>query len=415
MPPDRPRRDGPAPDHWRRAALAVWVVALILLGAKALLLPHRNTVYPIFAGAGRHWLEGADLYETPAGHDPYRYSPLVAAFFVPLSQLPDGAAGLLWRLIAAAAFLGGIAGWSRAVLPPTLTRVQRALLFLLPAPLALGNVHNGQANILIIGLLLLAVAAVARARFPLAGACLAVACLFKLYPIAVGLLLVALYPRRLAPRLALALAAGLALPFLLQRPDYVATQYVSWVKHLASNDRQVLPRAYWYRDARLLCSLWVGPMSYGAYQMLQGIGAGVVAGACLWARRSGLTQGRLLTLLLGLGCCWMTALGPATESSTYVLLGPTAAWLLLSGGAEHHPFGLRLLWVTGYGLLVASQAASTLPGGWGRAAQSLGPQPLAALLFLGGLLYLAVSWRRLPLGANAKPQAATGVVVGARR
>ena len=230
-------------------------VALVLLGANTLLWPQRDTVYPIFAEAGRRWLAGGDLYEPVAGLDAYRYSPLVAALLVPFGLLPDGPGGLLWRLAGSAVFCGGLAWWGRAVLPPALTRGQRALLFLLPAPLTFGNVHNGQANVLIVGLLLLAVAAVARERFNVAALCLAVACLFKVYPIAVGLLLAALYPRRLAPRLGLLLAAGLLLPFLLQRSGYVAAQYAGWVEHLAQNDRQLRPRALWYRDARLLWGL----------------------------------------------------------------------------------------------------------------------------------------------------------------
>jgi hypothetical protein len=389
MPPESVRRRWRALDPWQRIAVGVWALALVVLGGKALLRPHSNSVYPIFADAGRHWLEGSDLYEMPPDRDAYRYSPLIAAVFAPFGLLPDGVGGLLWRLIAAGVFLAGIGGWIRAVLPPGLTPRQKALLFLLPAPLAFSNVHNGQANILTIGLLLLALAAVARGRFNVAGFCLAVACLFKLYPIAIGLLLVVLYPRRLGPRLALMMAAGLLLPFLLQRPGYVAGQYAGWLEHMADNDRQAGPREMWYRDARMLCSLWVTPMSYRAYQLAEVVCAGVVAGACLWARRTGLEPTRLLTLLLGLGCCWMTALGPATESSTYVLLGPTVAWLAISGCGEGHPLALRIVWWVGYLLLVASQAASMLPSGWGRVLQSLGPQPLAALLFLGGLLYLA--------------------------
>jgi hypothetical protein len=256
--------------------------------------------------------------------------------------------------------------------------------------LAFSNVHNGQSNIHVIGLLLLGVAAVARRRFNLAAVCLAAACLLKLYPIAVGMLLVMLYPRRLGPRLAVMLALGLLLPFLMQRPGYVAAQYADWVAHMGVNDRQLLIRAVWYRDARLLWSLWVAPMSYATYQVVQAVGAVVVAAACLWARRAGLPRQRLLALVLGLGCCWMTALGPATESNTYVLLGPSAAWLLLSGRAERHPRALRLLWLIAYGLLVVSQTASMLPRDLGRTLHSLGPQPLAALLLLGGQLYLAL-------------------------
>jgi Glycosyltransferase family 87 len=402
MPLERARRAWHGLDGRQRAAIVVWVLALVLLGGKALLWPHRNTVYPIFAEAGRRWLTAGDLYEPIPGQDAYRYGPPITALLVLFGLLPDGPGGLLWRLTGSAVFCGGLAWWGRIVLPPG----RGALLFLLTAPLTFGNIHNGQANVLIMGLLLLAVAAVAGERFNIAALCLAVACLFKLYPIAIGLLLAALFPRRLAPRLVLLLAVGLLLPFLFQRPGYVATQYAGWVEHLAQNDRQMRPREFWYRDARLLWSLCAAPLSSSAYLMVQAAGAAVAAGVCLWARRAGQAQPQLLALLLGLGCCWMTALGPATESSTYLLLGPTAAWLLLAGGTERHPIGLRVLWLIAYALLVAAQAVSVLPGGWGRSLQSLGPQPMAALLILGGLLYLSADVRiaaaRLPVPGGCR-------------
>jgi hypothetical protein len=372
--------------------VAAWAAALVLLGGHALLRPYRGTVYPIFAEAGRRWLAGADLYRPVPGLDEYRFGALPTALIAPFGLLPDGPGGLLWRLLGAAVFCAGLTCWGRIVLPPA--RGGLAALFLLVAPLTFGNVHNGQANVLILGLLLLAVAAVARDRFNVAALCLTVAGLFKVYPLAVGLLLAAVYPRRLSPRLALALVAGLLLPFVLQRPAYVAAQYAGWVEHLAQDDRQVRPREFWYRDARLLWSLWSAPMSARAYQLAQAAGAAAAAAACLWARRTGLERSRLLALLLGVGCCWMTALGPATESATYVFLGPTAAWLLLCGRPDHHPAALCALWLTAYVLLVASQAASALPGGWGRSLQSLGPQPLAALLLMAGLLALAVCPRQ---------------------
>ncbi len=371
-----------------RVALVVWVVALVVLGGNALLRPHRNSVYPIFAEAGRRWTAGTDLYQPAPGLDEFRYGPPAAALLAPFGALPDGVGGLLWRLAGAAAFCGGLAWWGRVALPQP-TPARWGLLFLLPAPLTFGNIHNGQANVLVLGLLLLAFAAAARERFNVAAVCLAAAVLFKLYPIAAALLLAVLYPRRLGPRLAFALAVGLLLPFLLQRPSYVAGQYAAWVEHLAQDDRQQRPRELWYRDARLVLGLWGAPMTARAYQLAQAAGAAAAVAACLWARRAGLERVRLLALLLGLGCCWMTALGPATESATYILLGPTAAWLLLRGGADRHPAWLRALWLTAYILLVMAQAASALPAGSGRSLQSLGPQPLAAILLLGGLLALA--------------------------
>jgi hypothetical protein len=386
MPLDRLRRAGASLDAWGRLAAVVWGTALLVVGVATLRAPHAHSVYPIFAEAARRWTAGEDLYP-PIG-EPFRYSPVVAAFFVPFSRLPDGLGGLLWRLLGAGAFLAALAWWSRTALPTPPTPGRRALLFLLVAPAAVGNLHNGQANVLVIALLLTAVAAVLRGRFTLAAAAVAVASLFKVYPLALGLLLATLYPRRLGPRLVLALALGLLLPFLLQRPDYVADQYAGWAEHMEANDRQLLPRDLWYRDLRMLWTLWLTPLSYRAYQAMEFLTGAGLAVLALGLRRAGVHPARLLLLVLGLACCWMTVLGPATESATYVLVGPVAAWLAVSAAADEYPRWLGALFLGGYGLLLAAQLAVTTP--WGRPFHGLGPHPFGGLLVLAGLLALCV-------------------------
>jgi hypothetical protein len=87
-------------------------------------------------------------------------------------------------------------------------------------------------------------------------------------------------------------------------------------------------------------------------------------------------------LLVGVGCGWMTVFGPATESSTYVLLGPVAAGALLRAWLRRSPAWSWALVGAGYGILVATQVTTWFP--WGRAFQTLGPQPLAGLLLLSG-------------------------------
>jgi hypothetical protein len=377
--------------RWERVALALWVAALIAVGARFAVAQHGHSVYPIFVGAARHWLAGADLYQPCA--EPYRYSPLVAVLLVPLSLLPDQLGEVLWRGLNVAIFLGALAWWCRAVLPRPLTGAQVALMFLLVLPLSIGNLHNGQSNTLVLGLILAAVAALAtpdesstgsRRRCALAGVCMALACLFKVYPIAVGLLLLAIHPRRFGRWLVPALAVGLLLPFLLQRPDYVAQQYAGWLHHMQANDRSVLPRELCYRDLQLLCRVCALPLSTLAYVEFQLLAAAAVAAVCVAARSLGCPQRPLLTLLTALSCCWMTVFGPATESATYILLAPTAAWAVLEAWLERRPLVVRGVLLAGYALLLAAQAANWLPDG--RSLQALGPQPLAALLLLGGVL-----------------------------
>jgi hypothetical protein len=213
--------------------------------------------------------------------------------------------------------------------------------------------------------------------------------LFKVYPVAVGLLLAVVYPRRFAGRFAVALALGLALPFLLQRPGYVADQYAGWVEHLRTDDRTVLPLELWYRDLRLLCRVCHVPLSAQGYQVVQIAAAAAIAVLCLTARLKSWPERRLLTGLFGLGCIWMTLFGSATESSTYILLAPTLAATLLLAWQPPQPRWLRGALLASYLLFTATQAAAWFPDG-ARRFHVLAPHPLAALLLLMGLL--AAEW-----------------------
>ena len=204
-------------------------------------------------------MAGTDLYEASA--NPYRYSPVVAALLVPFSLWPDHVGGVIWRALNAGVYLSALAWWCRVVLPRSLTTRQTAVLYLLIVPLSVGSLNNAQSNPLVLGLLLAGVAAVARRRWNLASGCLALACLFKVYPVAVGLLLAAAYPRRFAGRFVIALLVGAAVPFLLKPPAYVVEQYGGWLQHLTTDDRQQLPVELWYRDLRLLCRNCHVPLS----------------------------------------------------------------------------------------------------------------------------------------------------------
>jgi hypothetical protein len=362
---------------------------LLGIGGRVLVSGRCHSVYPIYAEAARAWMAGTDLYNRPTG-DPFRYSPLVAATLVPCALLPDALGGVLWRLINAAVYLGALAWWCRLVLPQPLSRKQRALLFLLALPLSIGSLNNGQSNALVVGLLLAGVTGVAVRRWNLAAGCIAVACLFKLYPLAVGLLLALLYPRRFSTRLALALAAGLLTPFLVQQRDYVAVQYRGWANHLLADDRQAWPLDEAYRDFRLLCRVWLRPVSGPTYLGIQVAAGAACAALCVSVRRAGWSRRQLLTLVFGLGCCWMTIWGFATESCTYMLLAPVLAWAVLESWSRWDSLAKRAWLLVSYGLFVATQIAIAFPAGrrWG----NWGPQPLAALILF--VCLASAAWRR---------------------
>jgi hypothetical protein len=139
----------------------------------------------------------------------------------------------------------------------------------------------------------------------------------KLYPLAGGMLLCVVLPR-LAPRLAVAVGVGFALPFLFQSPGYVFDQYGSMMRLLDLDDRShtVLWRAA--RDWTILPRAFFGVVPDRLTTDVIGAVAGLCAAVVVWRKRDVLTA-------TGLGLVWMTLFGPATEHPTYTLLAPVAA------------------------------------------------------------------------------------------
>jgi hypothetical protein len=241
---------------------------------------------------------------------------------------------------------------------------------------------NAQAGALVIGLILFTLAAAAKGRWNLAAICIALATMLKLYPVAVGMLLAVVYPRQFIGRLAAALFACALLPLALQHPAYAVDQYRDWVATL-----QHLEGHSWYRtqfncDLRLLFQAWLTPMPTIVYRV---IGLTTAAGAAFlsWMCRHRIPDDRRrLHVVLALGGCWMTLVGPAVESFTYILIGPTLAWLLVRPGLE----GTRpaAVLVCSWALFAASSMAVWFP--FGRAFHRMGPHPVAGLLLAGYVL-----------------------------
>jgi hypothetical protein len=374
--------------NWFAWVLAAWALVFAVTSVRVLVSkPRTHSDYLTFANTARNWVAGKGIYRQTGDdgyYDDFRYSPSVAVALVPFSMCPDRLGNLLWRLVNLGAFLGALAWWGRKVLTPLPTTNQLALLFLLVLPLSIGNINNGQSNPLVLGLMLAAVAGVTEARWNLATILLAVAVLFKIYPIAIALLLVALYPRQLALRLTFAILAGLALPFLFQHPAYVAEQYQTWFHYLKSEDRQGMALAATYRDLRLLFRAASVPLSAEVYMAIQLATAAAAAGICLFGQYARWSQQRLLTLLTGLGCCWMTVFGVATESCTYMLVAPTGAWAVMQARLEARSLPVRGLLVGSFLLFLVAQMANWFKGG--SEFHALGVQALAGLLLIAGLL-----------------------------
>ena len=324
---------------WNIAALAVWLVIFLGLAVRILANPNRATAFTVYRLAGFHWLNAQHLYGDWRG---FVYSPISAVFFAPFALVPPGWGNLVWTWLNTGLFLSGVAAVVASGICPGIRPKYYGAVFLLLVPLVLGNLDTGQANPSVIGLLLLAVAAAPAQRWSVAALCVAAATYLKIYPLAVGLILLLIAPRKFGWRLFLALLALGILPFLFQHWSYVSQQYHEWAITRSADDRRLyplkdVPLDLWFLLVRL-GRLPIPGIAYTAFQVLSG---GAIALFCLVGVRKNWPKERVLGGLLAFVCIWMTLCGPATEAHTYLLMAPALVIALVKSFRDRQSLLLR--------------------------------------------------------------------------
>jgi len=380
------------PERW---AILIWSIVIGVGLGQAIVAPGSHSVFPIMVDAGGKWLAGRNLYshfERADGMDLYRYSPVVAMLLSPASLVSPRISESLWRIANGGLLIMALIIWFRVALGHT-RPWQRGLMMVLIAPLAASSVHNGQSNPLVLAGMLLAMAAAVRERFNLAAVCITVSFLFKIYPLALGLLLVLVYPRKFAWRLALALAIGLALPYLFKNHAYVSDQFAQWLAYVRTDTRAKISLTREYRGFPFLFTRWRGRrLDHSTIQEIQFCTAVLAAVLVLigrWRRLDRLSQ---LDLVLAMGSVWMTLFGPATEAQTYSLLAPVMAWGVIRAWSEPGHFWTRAALTGGAWCLISDQLSQIVP--WGFHYRLLGTLPVGGLLVLAGWLELGLASRR---------------------
>ena len=367
----------------------VWFLLCVGCCVRIFLQPLKGSVYSNYSQAGRAWVNGADPYDIDREGGErvlpvmsgYRYSPPVSVLFVPFSLFPDRYANVLWRMVSYLGYSGALIWFLRVVLPggAAMTDKEKALFWLLLIPLSLGSMNNGQANVLLMALMLAACAAVVEKRWNLSAAFLAGAVLLKLYPLAIAMLLIVVYPRQLGWRFLLALAIGLLIPFALQRPAYVLHQYDNWFLLLRNEDRTEFAMNAGLRDFYLLTRYFGVPMAAKLYLGLRLLTAALVAGVGLLGRLRGWPENRLVATQLTLGCAWLAVFGPVVESCTFILISAPLAWSLVDSFQPGRSLGSKLILLLVLAMFLLPGIAGWFPEG---AEKVYILQPLAALLFL---------------------------------
>jgi len=405
---------------WNLAACIAWIAAFLGMLIHRLghhshdLSSHWPASLDIFLPAGERWFRGELLYTNWRG---FVYSPLAAAAFAALAALPARVAVVAWLSLNCAVFLGGFAALLRTTQRWPRERAFHGVAFILLIPLGLGNLDVLQANPLLIGLLMFAVAGVRTERWIFSAFCIGIATYLKIYPLAIGMLLALVAPPRYTVALLLALIVmGLA-TFLFQHADYVCGQYKMWIVTRAADNRL----KYSLKDAPVDLSfllVWIGglPISGVAYRLLEALSGGAAAFLVFLGRRQSWSRERLLSGIFCLGAIWMTLFGPATEWFTYILLAPAVVMATVDAFARPRSAWMRAAVSTAFGLLLWAAFQHSfrpqLKGVW-----SMAVPPVAALVFLGYCIVWLLdggAWREPTGDGPVDALDATHVGVGRR-
>ena len=249
---------------------AVWGILVVVLTVKNVIAPHEHTLFPLYSQTAHQAWGDISFEPSPFGPSPFgkQYLPYFADLVAPFAYLPEPVGATLWSLLSLAIFITGMLRFFPLAGRQVLSANVWSVLLLAVPWLGLESLNNGQANVLNAGCLLWGAVLVARERWWLAALCLALPG-FKIYPLALGLLLSALFPR-LTPRFILAVLATLLLPFLLHPAERVWSGYANVFEYIRGGSHYV---AYNFIDLRSFlekCGLRIGPRPFLIVQAASG-------------------------------------------------------------------------------------------------------------------------------------------------
>jgi len=245
---------------------------------------------------------------------------------------------------------------------------------------------------------MLSISAAYSGQWTIAALWLGISAYIKIYPLAVGLLLLLVYPRQLGWRLVVILVLLGVLSFLLQQPAYVFEQYQRWFASRAADNRRanmdIAPRDF----IMLLRTVHINLSGYAVVvlQVLAGAGGAAI---CVLGQLWKWSEEQLLICVLSLGTCWMLLFGPSTEAATYVMLAPPLVLAMLQSFHQSSYPAMRLWICASYAVLLLGSLMNSFLG-LKKGVYTMSVQPFGGLLFAGYVL----TWLMIPSLWNALGQ-----------
>jgi len=296
-----------------------WAV-LFLVTAVMIVLDRSRSVVPAYTIGSIHWIAGLGLYDG-IGEGGFVYFPQAALLYLPIAILPDLMGEVVWRFVNIGVFAIGIHSFARLASGVS-GKELFPLMTLVSIPLAWDCARNGQANLIITGLMLLSVVDTANCRWWRATLWIALAVAFKPLAIVLVLLLMAI-DRPMTWRLALGMIALALAPFLTQAPSYVMQQYVSCMQNMSAASHFAIAAPQWTTpfSALRIAGIDVPEHIQTAVRFI----AALATLALCWVSRKRHDAALSGVFVFSLAIVYLMLFSPRTENNTYAMLGPAIA------------------------------------------------------------------------------------------
>ncbi len=312
-------------------AVAAWI-ALFLTVSAIIAVNGKRSVVPEYRNASLNWIAGQHLYDG-TGVGGFVYLPQAAVLYIPFALFPSTIGEILWRLVMIAVFavslyrFGRIAGERSAgeFFP---------LLSLVTIPLVWDCARNGQATLIITGLMLLAVSDIVHSRLWRATLWLSLGVAIKPLVLVLVLLVMAI-DRKMSWRLLVGMGVTALSPFLTQAPDYVIRQYIEWVQNTVTAAHVGVSVRGWTSPFTALRALGIIDVPEHIQTAIRLAGAIVTLILCFLAKRR-LEPSRAAFYLFTLASLYLMLFSPRTENNTYAMLSPAIAAFLVSAFLVEH-------------------------------------------------------------------------------
>jgi alpha-1,2-mannosyltransferase len=308
-----------------KGAVGAWLLFGLIVGIVVAVQPDKHTVTPEYRQASEKWWKAdpqKSLYNDDQGG--YLYLPQAAILYTPYQLLPKRVGEPLWRLTGLALLAFGLWRIARLLDPE-----QKERLFLVATlliiPSALSSARNGQVNLPLAGLMLLAVAEMALSRWNYATLWLLLSILLKPIALAPALLAAACFaPLRV--RLLGGFLLCLAGAYLHPSGSFVTAEYHHfWAKLTLAGQPSIGERFSDFFGMLWHWGLHPAPMIISGCRALAALATfffALLAMRCF--RGSQVLQAFAVMLLAAL---YLMLFNPRTEENSFVMLAGFTALL----------------------------------------------------------------------------------------